>query len=141
MSRIEINLPAQFSFSTDIPIRISDINRGRHLGHTAVLVIIEEARVRFLNSLGYAERDANEVGHIIADAGIVYKRQGYYGQTLKVEIAVTDFTARGCDLVYKISDTNTGAEIARAKTCLLFYDYKNQKTVPVPADFKEKLSN
>ncbi|MBI2980613.1 MAG: thioesterase family protein [Chloroflexi bacterium] len=141
MPRIEISLPAQFSFSTDIPIRISDINRGQHLGHTAVLVIIEEARFRFLNSLGYAERDSNGVGHIIADAGIVYKRQGYYGQTLKVEIAVTDFTTKGCDLVYKISDTSTGAEIARAKTGMLFYDYQQQKTVPVPADFKEKFSN
>ena len=139
MPRIEISLPAQFAFSTDIPIRISDINRGRHLGHTAVPVIMEEARFRFLNSLGYAEQDASGVGHIIADTGIVYRKQGYYGQILKVEIAVTDFTTRGCDLVYRISDTNTGAEIARAKTGMLFYDYQKQKTVPVPQDFKEKL--
>lgn len=139
MPRIEISLPAQFDFSTDIPIRVSDINRGRHLGHTAVLVIMEEARVRFLNSLGYAERDANGVGHIIADVGIVYKRQGYYGQILRIEIAATDFTAKGCDLVYRISETNTGTEIARAKTGMLFYDYQQQKTVPVPQDFKEKL--
>ncbi|MDP3878998.1 MAG: thioesterase family protein [Dehalococcoidales bacterium] len=141
MPRLEIDLPAQFAFSTDIPIRISDINRGRHLGHTAVLVIMEEARVRFLNSLGYAERDTNGVGHIIADAGIIYKKQGYYGQTLKVEIAVTDFTSRGCDLIYKISDTDSGAEIARAKTGMLFYDYQQQKTVPVPPDFKGRFAS
>jgi 4-hydroxybenzoyl-CoA thioesterase len=140
MSRIEINLPGEFSFSTNIPIRIGDINRGRHLGHEAVLIIMEEARVRFLESLGYTEWDINGVGYIMIDAGIIYQRQGYYGQTLKVEIAVTDFTSKGCDLVYRISDANMGAEIARAKTGILFYDYQQQKAAPVPELFKKKFA-
>ncbi len=141
MARIKISLPTEFIFSTNIPIRISDISRGRHLGHAAILIIMEEARVRFLGSLGYTEQDINGVGLIMADAGIIYKRQGYYGQILKVEIAVTDFTSKGFDLIYRVSDTNMGAEIARAKTGFLFFDYQQQKTVPVPEDFKKKFSS
>ncbi|MFC1962725.1 acyl-CoA thioesterase [Chloroflexota bacterium] len=140
MSRIIISLPSEFSFSTNIPIRIGDINRGRHLGHEAVLIIMEEARVRFLHSVGYTEWGIERAGYIMADAGVIYKRQGNYGQTLKVEIAVTDFTSKGCDLVYRISDANDGAEIARAKTGILFYDYQQQKAVPVPEDFRKKFS-
>ena len=141
MARIKIDLPKEFVFSTEIPIRISDINRGRHLGYDAIFPIMEEARVRFLHSLGYKEEHINGAAFITADAGIIYKRQGYYGQTLKLEIAVTDFTDKGFDLVFKISDTNTGDEIARAKTGMLFYDYRQQKVVPVPDEFRKRFSS
>ena len=46
MARVEIELPEQFPFATEIPIRISDINYGNHLGNDAVLSLAQEARVR-----------------------------------------------------------------------------------------------
>lgn len=142
MARIEISLPNEFDFSTNIPIRIGDINRGFHLGHDAIVLILEEARVQFLSSLGYTEQaNTNKgTGYITADAGVIYKRQARYGQTLKVEVAVTDFTDKSFDIVYRISDASSGIEIARAKTGTLFFDYQIQKVVAVPDDFRKKFS-
>ena len=139
MSRITIDLPSEFTFSTDIPIRIGDINRGMHLGHDSFLTIIEEARARFIKSLGYAENNIEGVGLIMTDASIVYLRQGDYGQTLKVEIAINDFTTRSFDMVYRVSDRDTGVEMTRAKTGFVFYDYQKQKMVAVSPSLKEKL--
>ena len=48
MARVKLQLPANFLFSTEIPIRISDINYGGHLGNDAVLSIVHEARIQFL---------------------------------------------------------------------------------------------
>jgi acyl-CoA thioesterase FadM len=141
MARIKISLPSEFVFSTEIPVRIGDINRGMHLGHESFLVILEEARVRFLHSIGYAESDISGAGLIMTDASIVYLKQGHYGQTLKVDIAVNDFTTRGFDMVYRVSDAETGVEIARAKTGFVLYDYKQQKVATIPQDFKKKFSN
>ncbi|MFC1958947.1 acyl-CoA thioesterase [Chloroflexota bacterium] len=141
MARIKISLPSEFLFSTDIPIRIGDINRGMHLGHESFLVIIEEARARFLHNFGYTESDINGVGLIMMDASIVYLKQAHYGQTLKVDIAVNDFTTRGFDMVYRVSDAETGVEIARAKTSFLLYSYQLQKVTTIPQDFKKKFSN
>ena len=140
MARIKISLPSEFIFSTDIPIRIGDINRRMHLGHESFLVVIEEARVRFLHTFGYAESDINSAGLIMIDASIVYLKQAHYGQTLKVDIAVNDFTSRGFDMVYRVSDAETGVEIARAKTGFFLYSYQLQKVTTIPKDFKRKFT-
>lgn len=142
MSRTIINLPSEFIFSTDIPIRIGDINHGGHLGHDSFLIIIGEARMRFFRSLGYVESNMTNIegaGLIMTDASIVYLRQGNYGQTLRVEIAINDFTTRSFDMVYRVSDRDTGVEMARAKTGFVFYDYQKQKVVAVSPSLKEKL--
>jgi acyl-CoA thioester hydrolase len=140
MARIEIASPSRYVFSTEIAIRIGDINRGRHLAHDAVLSIMEEARVRFMNSLGYKDEKIDGVGLIMVDAGVIYRKQGFYGQTLRVEIAVADMTSKGCDIVFRISNAETGEEMVRAKNGILFFDYRTQKVAPVPESFKTKFA-
>ncbi len=55
MSRIKIEMPEKFIYKTEIPVRITDINYGGHLGNDSLLSIIHEARVRFLKHLEYSE--------------------------------------------------------------------------------------
>jgi acyl-CoA thioester hydrolase len=141
MSRVEINLPERYTFSTDMPIMISDINRGNHLGHVAMLAILEEARTRFLVSLGFNQEEnlSQGNGYLVADAAIVYKKQAYYGQTLKVEIAGADFRDKSFDFVYRVSEASSGTEIARAKTGHLLFNFQTQKVAPVTPEFREKF--
>jgi acyl-CoA thioester hydrolase len=140
MARIEIATPAAYVYATDIPIRIDDINRGRHLAHDHVLSIMEEARVRFLRSLGYSDESIDGASFIVVDAGIIYKKQGFYGQTLRVELALCDFSRKGCDIVFRISDATSGDEMIRAKTGILFYNYREQTVAPVPESFRQKFA-
>ena len=141
MARINIKLPDKFVYSTQIELRISDINYGGHLAHDSILSITHEARVRFLNSLGYTERNIEGPGLILSDAALVYKSEAFYGQTLLVEIAVTDFSKYGCDLIYKLSDKENLKEIARAKTGIVFFDYKKRGICRVPKKFKATFSS
>jgi 4-hydroxybenzoyl-CoA thioesterase len=142
MARIEINLPDKWLFTTSIPIRIGDINRASHLSHVALVAILEEARAQFLVSLGYADQVNIQKGKglILGDVGIVYKSQAHYGQNLKVEIAAADLKEKSFDLVYKLSESEHNTEIARAKTGQMVFDYQLQKVVPVPEEFKKKVS-
>ncbi len=55
MARIKIDLPDSFYFSTLFSVRITDLNYGAHVGNDTVLSFIHEARVRYLQSLGYSE--------------------------------------------------------------------------------------
>jgi len=139
MPRIKITIPEKFIFKTEIPIRITDINYGGHLGNDSLLSIIHEARVRFLNHLGYSESDVEGVGIIMIDSAIEYKSEGFYGDELLVEIAINDFTGIGCDFVYRLSNKKTLREIAVAKTGIVFFDYNKRKTAPVPPEFKKKI--
>jgi acyl-CoA thioester hydrolase len=140
MARVKLELPESFPFSTEIKVRISDINYGGHLGNDALLSIIHEARVRFLESYGFTEADIDGVGIIMTDVVIVYKSEGFYGDVLKIDIAVTDFTKVGCDFVFRLVHKEKGNEIARAKTGVVFFDYEKHKVTAMPAVFKNKFS-
>ena len=137
MSRVKIEPPEKFIYKTAIPIRITDINYGGHFGNDSLLSIIHEARVRFFNSLGFAELDVEGVGIIMTDAEVQYKTEGFYGDILIVEIALTDFTSVGCDFIYRIKKNKTFVEIALAKTGIVFFDYDKRKTVKIPVGFKK----
>lgn len=137
---MKIDLPQRFHFSTEMPIRISDINYGGHLGNDSVLTLIHEARIRFLKEYGYSELDIEGVGIIMADAAVVYKAEGFHGETLTIEVAVGEFQNAGCDFFYRLTNNHAGQEVARAKTGIVFYDYQSKKTVAVPPKFREKFT-
>ena len=136
MARVKLDLPERFDFSTEIPVRINDINYGGHLGHDSVLSLTHEARIRLLRKYGFTEMDIDGSGVIISDVAIVYKSEAFYGETLSIEVAICDFSKYGCDFVYKITEKETRREIARAKTGIVFFDYENRKVSPVPEKFK-----
>jgi acyl-CoA thioesterase FadM len=120
MPRVKIKLPEKFQFKTELPLRISDINYGGHLGNDSVLTIAHEARLRCMKDVGFSELDCGGAGTIMIDSMIVYKNQGFYGDTIEVEVAVTDFSKLGCDFYYLLKSKNNGNEIARVKTGMVF---------------------
>lgn len=139
MPRIKIDLPEKFIFKTDIPLRISDINYGGHLGNDSVLSIFQEARIRFLNQFGYSETDIDGSSIIMIDAAIQYKSQGYYGDILSVELTVDDFHKVGCDLFYRATNKLNGNVIAIGKTGIAFFDYQKNKLTSVPEKFVQLI--
>ena len=140
MARIKLELPAQFHFTTEIPIRISDINYGGHLGNDSVLSIIHESRIRFLMDKGYSEFDVEGVGIIMTDAAIVFKSEAFYGESVRIQIGLKDFSKFGCDLYYMIRERESGREVAHAKTGIVFFNYQERKLVPVPEKFRKQFS-
>lgn len=141
MPRVTIDLPDKFDFSTDLRLRFRDINAGNHLAHDSVLSLAEEARFLFLEHLGYAHLTIDGCGYVAADAAIVYKSQAFFGQVLRIEVAVRDFSSKSCDFIYRLSNRDTGQEVARVKTGIVFFDYVNQKPVKVPDGFRSRFES
>ena len=139
MQRIKIDLPEKFIYSTEISVRISDINYGGHLGNDSVLSILQEARIRFLSKYNFSEKNVDGFGIIMIDAAVQYKSQGFYGDVLIIELGVDSFSRVSCDFVYRVTNKETAKEIARAKTGIAFFDYQNNKLVSVPQKFNELI--
>lgn len=139
MARIKIDMPDNYIFSTELPVRISDINYGGHLSNDAMLSLIHEARVRFLSHYHYSELNIEGLGLIMTDSAIVYKAEGFHGDQLQIDIALEDFNKYGCDIYYLISNKKTAVEIAHAKTGIVFFDYEQRKVTNIPEAFTEKV--
>ncbi|GAB0152466.1 acyl-CoA thioesterase [Marinobacterium sp. BA1] len=139
MARIKLDMPDNYLFSTELCVRISDINYGGHMGNDAVLSMVHEARLRFLKHYHYAEFDVEGAGIIMTDSAIVYKAESFHGDRVQVDVTVADFNKYGCDIYYLLSNKDTAVEIAHAKTGIVFFDYTDRKVVAVPEGFRNKM--
>jgi len=142
MARIKIDLPGTFSFSVSIPIRITDVNYGGHVGNDTVLSLIHEARMQFLQHYGYKEMEIEGIGLIMIDVGIEFKSELFYGDTIIASVSAVDFSRIGFDLYYKLEKETEGKTIlaATAKTGMVCYDYSSKKIAKVPEKFRATLS-
>ena len=140
MSRIRIQLPDTFIFSTLLPIRITDINYGGHLGNDTILTLIHEARMQFLIQFGYTEMEFEDVSLIMSDAAIEFKAECFYGDTIRAYVGAGDFSRAGFNVYYKLVKGSEETLVALAKTGMICYNYERKKVVSVPDKAKEKLS-
>lgn len=140
MPRQKIELPERWLFSTELPVRITDLNYGRHVGNDTMLALLQEARVRWLRALGYeSELLAEPVGLILVDLAVRFKAELGYGDTLRVRIAVSEWSRRGFELVYWATKGADETEVARATTGFVFFDYSARRLADPPADFRARI--
>ena len=145
MARIQFELPEQFLFSTDIPIYISHVNQGGHLDNAQLLSLVSEARLRFFRWLGYrGELDIEGLSIVVGDMMAQYKSEAFYGETLQIDMVPDDFNKYGFDLVFRLTDKQSGREVARGKTGMVFVNEGlggHAKVAPLPTGFLARLAD
>lgn len=142
MARIKIDLPAKFSFTANIPVRITDVNFGGHVGNDTILSIVHEARAQFFTYCGYTELDFAGTGTIMSDVAIEYKNQTYYGDTILASVAVGEITKVAFDLFYKLEKRSAEGRlipVALAKTWMVCYNYDQKKVIAIPEEAIKKI--
>jgi acyl-CoA thioesterase FadM len=142
MARIKIDLPDKFSFSTNIPVRITDINFGGHVGNDTILSLIHETRAQYFDHCGYDELNFGGVGTIMSDVAIEYKNQIYYGDEIIASIAIGEITKVAFDLFYKLEKRSIDDKlipVAFAKTWMVCYDYDQKKIAGIPEEAVKKI--
>ncbi len=138
MARFKIHIPSlQSIFTTQIPIQISDLNYGNHMGNDRVYLFCHEARIRFFKKNNQSELDFLGSSLIMADSACVYKKEGHWGDTLKINLHVGEFTTFGFDFYYQLNSQQTSKEIARVKTGMVFYDYAEKKLKKIPSETRQ----
>ena len=129
MARLSIELPEHFKYTAELPVRVSDLNYGGHVGNDSILTIMQEARVIYYRSLGFKDEISfdGSVGQIIADAAIVYKSESFLGDVLVIKIGIGEVTKYGFDMIYLLQNKNTGKDVAIGKTGIVCFDYERRK--------------
>ncbi|OYZ01146.1 MAG: hypothetical protein B7Y37_07590 [Sphingobacteriia bacterium 28-36-52] len=142
MNRIKIQLPELFSFTTQMQIRVTDLNYGGHVGNDTVLSLLQEARQQFLQSRGYAELSVESFGLIMADAMIEYKKELNHKDRIEIAVVATDFDKLGFDIYYRITLLQNGEAVlaVRAKTGMMLFDYTTKKKVSLTENIIKQLS-
>lgn len=141
MARIKLSVPEKKAFTAAIPVRITDINYGNHLGNDAIVSIIHEARMQWLASANYTELAVEGTALIQGDLAVEYKNESFYGDVLDVSIAIDEIQKVNFEIYYEISTERQGKKllIANAKTGMVCFNYESKKVASIPEKFKAFL--
>lgn len=141
MARIKLQMPENFNFNTTVKVRIADINYGNHMANHVYLEFMQEARMQYFMHFGYSEKNLAGVSVIMGDCAIVYKKECFYGDEIKIEVTATDFGVRSFDLIYRFIRLSDNQLVCEAKTGMVCYNYEIGKTVDIPTEFLQKTQN
>ncbi|SDH16767.1 MULTISPECIES: thioesterase family protein [unclassified Duganella] len=140
MARLKLDFPDDlFIYSTQLTVRVTDINGGNHLGNDSMISMISEARARFLFEYGLQENGADGLGIIVTDLATTYKAEAHARDQLVFEVGVMDFNQYGGDIVFRITRPRDGKLVALAKYGFVFFNYQSSQVTPMPPEFLAKF--
>ena len=141
MTRLKIEIPGKCIDTFFIPVRITDLNYGNHVGNDAMVAIIHEARVQFLQKHNCSEFDVFGTALIMRELQVEYKNESFYGDILRVKIYAGGISGAGFDLFYSLSVVRNeiAVNIATAKTGMVCFNYEKRKIERVPDDLRKIL--
>ena len=92
MTNIRRHLPETYLFTTHLPVRVTDLNYGNHLGNDAFVACRHEARARWLHQYTWTELDMNGSGLIMVELAVrCSKAAAEFGNTLRIKLAVQEW--------------------------------------------------
>ena len=140
MARLTLNFPEdQYYFSTQLTVRVTDINGANHLGNDSMISMISEARARFLFDFGVQETQADGLGIIVTDLATTYKAEAHARDQLLFEVGVMDFNKYGGDITFRVTRPRDGQLVAMAKSGFVFFNYQRGAVVAMPDEFLAKF--
>lgn len=141
MSRLKLEFPEdQYCYTTQLTVRVTDINGANHLGNDSMISMISEARARLFFEFGIRETQDNGVGIIVTDLATTYRNEAHARDQLLFEVGMMDFNKYGGDVIFRITRPRDNVLVAMAKSGFVFFDYRSKKVVPMPEAFHRKFT-
>jgi acyl-CoA thioester hydrolase len=142
MARVKLEIPVKKIFTIDIPVRITDINYGNHVGNDALVSIIHEARMQWLRTHNFTELNIGSAALIMADLSVEYKAESFYGDILNIAISIGEITKISFEIFYEVTTTRNDKKIliSNAKTGMVCFDYTRRKVISIPEIFGQMIN-
>jgi acyl-CoA thioester hydrolase len=124
---------------TDIPIRFRDIDSMGHVNNAVFFTYFEEGRKEFLHLLFNIVRP-EEYNFILAHISCDFLKPIKISDPISLQLWVGEIGRKKFDLVYAIVNRNDDSTVyAKGQSVQIFFDYKNNATLPIPQDFMDKI--
>jgi acyl-CoA thioester hydrolase len=138
---------------TPIQVRFGDTDRFGHINNASFATYLESARIELITSLGYPLG-----GMILAHMAIDFRRQLHVGDPLVVftrveRIGTSSVTmlqalvrpakaelGLGLARALPLDQAPLGERVADARTVVVRFDYREDRSVPVPEDLRAQLA-
>ena len=128
-----------FTYSTPIHIRFSDMDAFGHVNNAIYLTYFEIARANYWRNI--IEWDWNEMGIILGRSEIDYRKPIILDDQIKCYVRTSRVGNSSFDVEYILVKIKDGKEeiCTTGKTVCISYDYKASKSSPIPAKQRKRM--
>jgi acyl-CoA thioester hydrolase len=132
---------SQFRFYHPVEVRYGDLDPQGHVNNAKYLTYFEQARIAYWIDMGFFTTDQSfmEIGVILADVHLTYLEPVYFGQKVKVGVHVARLGNKSMTWEQNVIDVESDKELAKAEIVIVAYDYRQEKTIPIPQAWREKI--
>jgi len=133
----------EFRFHHPIEVRYGDLDPQGHLNNAKYLTYFEQARVHYFMELGLFLKGQSfmDIGVIMAEARVAFLAPVHLGEPVKVGVRVSRIGSKSLTVEQAIVHAGSGVILASGNVILVTFDYRENKTIPVPQKMRETIAN
>ncbi len=137
----DFKIPARehFLFSSPIHIRWADIDALQHVNNAVYLSYFEQARIDYFRDVVGWNWD--EVGMILASNTLHYLEPLFPRDKAEVHMRTSVLGNKSFEMEYMVVKQHPAGEkiITVARAVLVVYDYRQQRTIPMPDAYRAAI--
>jgi acyl-CoA thioester hydrolase len=124
----------------EIPVAWAEMDYFRHVNHAVFFRYMEDARIAYLERIGFREVDGVQpVGPILASAQARFRRSVEYPDTLVVGARVREVAEDRFTMEYRVISRKLGDVAAEGESVLVSYDYAAARKTPLPPAVRDAI--
>ncbi len=132
--------PDLFVCSAETDVRYRDLDTLGHVNNGVYVAYMEFGRTAYFHRYLAEEIDWKTKGFVIGTNHIVYAKPLYLFDKVRIFTGIGKIGEKSITAVQLIQNQR-GDNIAYAYSVLVALDFVTGKTIPVPADWKKKMSD
>ena len=130
---------SEFKFYCPIDVRYGDLDPQGHVNNAKYLTYFEHARTHYKRHLGLFDegKSFDDIGVIVADIHITFHAPIPWARKVKVGVRTARLGNKSMTVEQNIVDAKDGSVFATGQVILVMYDYRKQKTMRIPDEWRE----
>jgi len=130
-----------FSYYHPITVQYRDLDPQGHVNNAVYLTYLESARLGYYQQVGIYHPDSCILtGMVVVRNEIDYLAPIHFGQAVRVGLRVERMGTKSVTFTFQIETDPDGVPLARGKSVMVAYDNAADQGVPIPSDWREKIS-
>jgi acyl-CoA thioester hydrolase len=134
-------LLSKFRHTIAMPLRWADLDALGHVNNAAYLTYLEQARIGYFRDLELWDGQPDKIGLIMAKVVLEYKLPLFADDIVAVYTRCSRLGNRSFDTEQIIARSAKGGVqiVAQGTITLVVFDYRTNKSAPIPDDWRERL--
>lgn len=126
-----------------IKLRFADIDMMGHLNNSKYVTYLEEGRVAYFQKFPELDftvaKPESRDSVIVASLQLDYRSPAHLGETLIVALRTTEVKRSSFIIEYELREEISGRLVATAKTVMVYFDYRKQKSLEISDELRRRF--